>query len=163
MTFLCAGCGKKTAEVKGTVTLHDGRLLPKGRIAFFAEDGRSGYGDIVDGTYSIPNAPIGQNVKVTVVTRHLVEEEQKRHGDHTTNKDKPFSLKDLPYNGPRPTPEQVQKALQQLEKTESFRYAGQTNPSVVAIPARYQVDSSTPLTFTITEGLQEIDITLEKE
>src|SRR5439155_10082039 len=62
----CLGCGSRsgrsypTGEVSGTV-LYKGQPLSQGKITFISTGaaGDSGTGDIIDGKYSVPNAPAG--------------------------------------------------------------------------------------------------------
>jgi hypothetical protein len=62
------GCQKTpppTGEVSGKLT-YKGEPVPMGRINFVTEDGRAASGEIKNGTYKVPAAPIGL-VKIEIV------------------------------------------------------------------------------------------------
>jgi len=69
LLLLVTGCSgtHPRAKVKGWVKF-DGKLLPYGKVTFMSKDGVNGTGDIdVDGTYEVPDAPIG-DVTILVTT-----------------------------------------------------------------------------------------------
>lgn len=82
---LITGCGGQTAKVSGKVTL-DGNPLPGGQIWFLPVSGKGtpAMGEINpdDGTYSVPNVPIGE-VRITVDNRMLKEGQAKLPGGKT--------------------------------------------------------------------------------
>ncbi len=55
-----AGCaGKKAANVSGSVTL-DGKPIQAGMVVFTGADNKETSGPILDGKYTVFNAPLGQ-------------------------------------------------------------------------------------------------------
>jgi hypothetical protein len=60
LTFaLLSGCGRDTGLLTGAVTL-DGKSVANGMVAVRTEDGRAANGNIENGIYRIPDAPLGK-------------------------------------------------------------------------------------------------------
>jgi hypothetical protein len=68
LLLLVDGCGggPKTARVTGKVSF-DGKAIASGQITFEGEGGRTAAGPIADGTYTVPDAPVGP-VRIGVVS-----------------------------------------------------------------------------------------------
>jgi hypothetical protein len=65
--LIVAGCGKRVAQVSGTVK-YQGKELPSGNVTFFDDKNQVlGSSSITDGKYKIPQVPPGP-VKITVTT-----------------------------------------------------------------------------------------------
>ena len=64
LLVLSAGCGRSTGTVSGKVTFED-QPLGFGTIALICQDGSVSSGMIRDGTYTIPEVPVGP-VEITV-------------------------------------------------------------------------------------------------
>lgn len=64
---IVVGCGKRSAQVSGTVK-YQGKELPSGNVTFFDDKNQVvGSASITDGKYKIPQVPPGP-VKITVTT-----------------------------------------------------------------------------------------------
>jgi len=70
VTLALSGCGKSTGSVSGKVT-YKGEPLPSGTVTFVTDAGVVSSPIAVDGTYSIPKAPLG-TVAITVTTPAVV-------------------------------------------------------------------------------------------
>jgi hypothetical protein len=67
LTVACAGCGRGTGTVSGTVKFNE-KPLPGGTIVFHPHDGSAVRGAIeTDGSFSVADVPAGP-VKIAVVT-----------------------------------------------------------------------------------------------
>src|SRR5262245_10708804 len=79
--LLCAGCGKKTGEVKGTVRFMN-KPLPVAMIFFSDGKGRTVSGRVTGGSFCVNDVPTGDNIKVLISTDALlgkIKEMEDRH------------------------------------------------------------------------------------
>jgi len=147
----CPGCGDKgppTGEVSGTVTFK-GSPLPEGMITFInTDDARAASTAILDGSYRCGNAPVGNcGIEVVVNTTRaapghainpekvgkMMRERSARHGEQviTSNDDVSFEI-------PKPV-----------------------KSNAIPIPRKFANLKTSKLTFTVVEGKQTYDITLQ--
>src|SRR5262245_51823297 len=70
---MASGCGKQLGEVSGTVSC-GGQPLPMATITFLDPEGRSVSGEVTDGRFSVPDVPVGGNIKVLVSTQSQLQE-----------------------------------------------------------------------------------------
>jgi hypothetical protein len=130
------GCGgPRTAEVSGKV-MYKGELVPTGKIAFIAEDGRMDWSSISNGEYTMSRAPVGP-VRVTVeggtlqiiqgppMMRKVPEGMMQMKGD-----------KPGPIDLPDPTKEKMK------------------------VPPKYGDEKNSGLTYEVQSGKQEKDFDL---
>jgi len=152
--LLVAGCSKKTttAKVEGTVT-YQNAPLPVATIIFSDGKGHRASGDVVEGKFSIPNAPLGDEIKVVVSPRAFRENFAKME----LNMLGPPPPKDSPKDAPRPVTPSVKP-----EELEKFRDMQKLVGKLVPVPERYEKEETTPLVFKITAGMSDLSITLEK-
>ncbi len=130
--LLAAGCGRSTASVSGTVTLNGAPLQGGGTVTFQGQDrGASGVIN-PDGTFTIPNAPVGE-VQVAVVA------------DRGTAAGV--------TEAPPPDPAQMQ-APRTLAPTLL------RPPAFGNVPMKYSDPSTSGLTCKVEKGEQTIDLTL---
>jgi hypothetical protein len=129
--LLVTGCGGSTAPVSGTVTLNGAPLTGGGTVTFQGSGGGASGVINPDGTYTIPNAPVGE-VHVAVV----------------------------PGRGPAagvtitPPPD-----VSEMKPPQALAPAW-TPPAAVSIPLKYADPNTSGLTYTVTRGEQTIDVTL---
>jgi hypothetical protein len=134
LVFLAAGCGARTAVVQGKVTFRD-EALASGSVAFTDEDkGQVGFAIIgPDGFYRVPNAPVGQGIKVTVNTP-----------PPPTQAAAPAAKGSTPAKGGRTGAAAPPK--------KRVRY--------VKVPKIYSNPTTTPMTYDVRPGNQRFDIPL---
>ena len=141
------GCGKKeppTGEVSGSVTFQ-GKPLPEGMVAFINEEGRRGEGAIQDGEYTVPNAPVGAcGIEVVVnipppAPARAPNMEKRMRAKYEQGRERGAQI-----------PDDVSIDLPKAEKSKA-----------VPIPKKYANRKTSGLTFTVVEGQQTHDITLQ--
>jgi len=152
ITLLVAGCGKKSTKLEGTVTYLNAPL-PRASIAFIDGKGQRVYGEVIDGKFSIPAVPTGDEIKVVVSTRAVRE----KYADLERRMAGPPPPKDAPKDAPSPPGPTVNP-----EHLEKIREIAELVKKLVPVPERYEKEETTPLVFKITSGMSDLAITLEK-
>ncbi len=141
--LIATGCGgDETATVRGKVTL-DNNPIEMGSIVMVTEDGkRTGMGTIgPDGTYTVPNAPIG-NVKISLAMPPTLEEPNM-----------PDDIKDDPK-----MKDDARKSVKG-ELPKELKSAGK----VARVPRGYMDAVKSPLRLTVKDGENQHDIKLSSE
>jgi hypothetical protein len=134
------GCSKGKAVVSGKITLKSGAPVTAGTVSFWAADNRVGSSAIsADGSYSIPDAPVG-DVKITVVA----PPRRMTMGPASKMPEAPPGL-GMPAD----------------KMPEGMSKDPLTAPKVVPINERYKDAATTPLQWTVPKGTQEYNITLD--
>jgi hypothetical protein len=134
-----SGCEKGRATVSGKITFN-GQPLTAGTVTFVADANRVGSGTILpDGTYTAPDAPIGE------VTAVVVTPEPRRGPGMIGGMEKPPP-------GVQGMPENMKPQGGGDDLTKSMK--------IVAAPSKYTKAETSPLHYTIAPGTQTIDITL---
>jgi hypothetical protein len=149
-----AGCGRSPGTVKGTVTFKN-KPLAVARITFIGEKG-SVQGDVIDGSFTVARVPLGDNVKVTVSTQSLYE--QVRNFEYIQQQVAGSPL--LPKNKELPPELQGLKGGTQIDE-EQVKMMKDMKARLVPLPTRYQTEKTTPLSYPISSGEQEIEIKLD--
>jgi hypothetical protein len=139
-----AGCGARTAEVSGKITLKGKEPNLKGlRISFMGQDGMPITTEVgLDGSYRAANVPVG-DVKVAFV--HLPPEEESR-----STPDKPARDAMPGTEDDKMTPEKARA----MQKQEEERRQARSRPAQPAsgIPARLADPSTSGVTTAIEGG-----------
>jgi hypothetical protein len=133
------GCGQKTATMTGKVTL-DNQPLPNATVTVYGGANQSvvaGDRTREDGSYTIPNAPVGA-VKVTVKTTRPASDESSSHPDMKP-KDKQVNLPNLPGQ----------------------RSAANKEVPFVAVPPKYHRIETSGLTTEVKPGDNTFNIPLK--
>jgi len=137
---LSVGCSTNTkarGTVKGKVTF-SGTPLPSGTVAFYGANNTLGSASIEkDGTYAIPDAPLGQ-VRISV----------------TVPKPPPPGMM-----GPGMAASKSIKSVDP-ESGKSISLVPSEQTKIVPIPEKYASPDSSGLTFTVEKGEQTHDIKL---
>lgn len=129
--LLACGCGSRTATVAGRVT-HLGKPVSGGSVVVYCSDKQIVRGAIaVDGTYSIPNVPLGT---AAVTVQSLPRAPVGLQGQQKL----PPSV-----NGPIPP------------------VAAHPDPARAAIPQRYSLPEESGLSVLIDRGAVNYDIDLK--
>lgn len=140
-SLLClSGCGgKKVATVSGKVTFN-GKSLTAGNIAFVGKTG-IGHGTIKqDGSYVVPNVPVGE---VTIT----IETPPPRRGGMAGMMDAPKAPSGVPAMPKEMIPADYQEK--------------QSSVPVVPAPEKYSKVETSPLKYTVKSGKQEYKIDLQ--
>ena len=140
-----SGCAPPTGSVSGTVT-YQGKRLPYGRVTFVCAEGTVVSGKIEsDGTYAIPQAPVGP---VKIAVRCL--EEAMPTLIMVDPREQPGAKGDgSPASAPQ-TPMMVQAAENSKSRPKSWR-----------IPDHYTLAEKSGLIYDVQKGKQVHDIRLE--
>lgn len=129
-----SGCGKKQATVKGKITFMN-QPLTTGTISFVG-NGHTGSGTIKsDGTYLVPNAPVGE-VTITVQTPPL------------------------PPGGVLATPPPP-KGFAMPKEMLPPDYKENDAVRVVSTPEKYAKAETSTLKYTVKSGTQDYDFDLK--
>lgn len=153
VSLLIIGCGgdkggkpKTGANVSGTVT-YKGKPLPMGRVHMITDGGEQQSGPIVDGKYTVEEAPLG-TVKVTVLTQFLKDEY--RENSEIVKMD-PSAI-----SGGGEDVENIEYTKKRLAQISAMMKSGLMPPD-----NRYEEPGSTQFTTTVNKGNQTYNIELK--
>jgi len=158
LCLVVSGCSSKKGKkvtISGTVTL-DGKPLAYGKIAVSPDSGQNADGDIVDGKFSIPQAPTKVSVKVTVITEHLL-----KNSDLIRAKNKEIEIDEQSLamskqmkkdpGDLKPLEDKIANAKEEVKTLQSQTYT--------EIPKKYTDVKTTPISETLESG-KELTIEL---
>jgi hypothetical protein len=161
MVLTLAGCTKKTGTVTGKVTFKN-KPLAVAKITFIGEKG-SVQGDVIEGVFTVAKVPVGEHIKVTVSTQALYDQVKNFENIQQQTAGKPLpGAGSLPKGQELPPEMKGLKGATQIDE-DQVRMMKEMKARLVPLPLRYQSEKTTPLTYAITDGEQEIAITLENQ
>jgi hypothetical protein len=142
--LFAAGCGSSTTTITGKVYYKD-KPLPGGSVTFVGPGGKGGGTSKIseDGSYSITNAPLGENT-ICVDTSSLKPDPRAKgvQGGHEYGPPKDANL-----------PPEAQEAYQKSKSANAAAY--------VPIPGEYKDPITSTLRYTVVSGPQEHRIDLK--
>ena len=142
LAALNSGCGgPQTAPLSGKVT-YKGKPLTVGTVTVWADGDRYGVGAIGnDGSYTIPDAPVG-TVKIAVSVPDFGGGVQKKPGEK------------------RPRDDDKDKSAPDLQRGKTGGKDEDTGPPAVLIPAKYADPNTSGLTGVVSPNapVHNIDI-----